>query len=105
MNNYTKNKYIMKPNTVNTKGNTQEEVKNKFDFVFGKKNYILMITGIVIMAIGYLCLIGGGSEDPNVFNDAIFSTRRMVVAPILIIAGLVIEVFAIMIKGENKDEE
>ena len=95
----------MKPNTVNTKGNTQEEVKNKFDFVFGKKNYILMITGIVIMAIGYLCLIGGGSEDPNVFNDAIFSTRRMVVAPILIIAGLVIEVFAIMIKGEKKDEE
>ncbi len=95
----------MKPNTVNTKGNTQEEVKNKFDFVFGKKNYILMITGIVVMAIGYLCLIGGGSEDPNVFNDAIFSTRRMVVAPILIIAGLVIEVFAIMIKGEKKDEK
>ena len=95
----------MKSNTVNTKGNNQEEVNNKFDFVFGKKNYILMLAGVVVMAVGYLCLIGGGSEDPNVFNDAIFSARRMIVAPILIIAGLVIEVFAIMIKGDKKTEE
>lgn len=95
----------MKSNTVNTKGNNQEEVNNKFDFVFGKKNYILMLVGVVVMAVGYLCLIGGGSEDPNVFNDAIFSTRRMVVAPILIIAGLVIEVFAIMIKDGKREEE
>ncbi len=95
----------MKSNTVNTKGNNQEEVNNKFDFVFGKKNYILMLVGVVVMAVGYLCLIGGGSEDPNVFNDAIFSARRMIVAPILIIAGLVIEVFAIMIKGDKKTEE
>lgn len=95
----------MKSNTVNTKGNNQEEVNNKFDFVFGKKNYILMSVGVVVMAVGYLCLIGGGSEDPNVFNDAIFSARRMIVAPILIIAGLVIEVFAIMIKGDKKTEE
>lgn len=95
----------MKSNTVNTKGNNQEEVNNKFDFVFGKKNYILMLVGVVVMAVGYLCLIGGGSEDPNVFNDAIFSSRRMIVAPILIIAGLVIEVFAIMIKGDKKTEE
>ena len=89
----------MKPSTVNTKGNTQEEVKNKFDFVFGKKNYILMIVGLLFMVVGYLCLVGGGSNDPNVFNDAIFSARRMVMAPILIIVGLVVEVFAIMIKG------
>ena len=95
----------MKSNTVNTKGNNQEEVNNKFDFVFGKKNYILMLVGVVVMAVGYLCLIGGGSEDPNVFNDAIFSARRMIVAPILIISGLVIEVFAIMIKGDKKTEE
>ena len=95
----------MKPNTVNTKGNTQEEVKSKSDFVFEKKNYVLMIAGLLVMVIGYLCLVGGGSEDPNVFNDAIFSTRRMVVAPILIIAGLVIEVFAIMIKDGKREEE
>ena len=91
----------MKPSTVNTKGNTQEEVKNKFDFVFGKKNYILMIVGLLFMVVGYLCLVGGGSNDPNVFNDAIFSARRMVMAPILIIVGLVVEVFAIMIKGDK----
>ena len=60
-----------------------------------------MLAGLAIMAIGYLCLIGGGSDDPNVFNDAIFSTRRMVVAPLLIVAGLVIEVFAIMIRSKK----
>ena len=64
-----------------------------------------MIAGLLVMVIGYLCLVGGGSEDPNMFNDAIFSTRRMVVAPILIIAGLVIEVFAIMIKDGKREEE
>ena len=68
----------MKPNTVNTKGNNQEEVNNKFDFVFGKKNYILMIIGIVVMGIGYLCLIGGGSEDPNIFNDAIYVKEQII---------------------------
>ena len=64
-----------------------------------------MIAGLLVMVIGYLCLVGGGSDDPNVFNDAIFSTRRMVVAPILIIVGLVVEVFAIMIKGDKKEEK
>jgi len=82
--------------------NMQEESKSKFDFVFGKNNYILMIVGVVVMVIGYLCLVGGGSDNPNEFNDAIFSARRMVVAPLLIIAGLVIEIFSIMIKPKNK---
>jgi hypothetical protein len=54
------------------------------------------------MAIGYLCLIGGGSDDPNVFNESIFSVRRMYVAPILIILGLIVEVFAIMVRS-NKE--
>ena len=64
-----------------------------------------MIAGLLVMVIGYLCLVGGGSDDPNVFNDAIFSARIMVVAPILIIVGLVVEVFAIMIKGDKKEEK
>jgi hypothetical protein len=91
----------MKSDVQNRKDNMQDETTPKFDFVFGKRNYIFMLAGLAIMAIGYLCLIGGGTDDPNVFNDAIFSTRRMVVAPLLIVAGLVIEVFAIMIRSKK----
>lgn len=71
-------------------------------FAFGRINYILLIAGIVLLAIGYICLTGGGSDDPNVFNDALFDTRRLVVAPILIVAGLIVEIFAIMLKPKDK---
>ncbi len=64
--------------------------------IFRKFNYILMIIGIVILAIGYILLAGGGSEDPNVFNPEIFNTRRIVIAPIVMLIGLVIGIVAIM---------
>jgi len=64
--------------------------------IFRKFNYILMIIGIVILAIGYILLAGGGSEDPNVFNPEIFNTRRIVVAPIVMLIGLIIGIVAIM---------
>jgi membrane-bound ClpP family serine protease len=72
----------------------------KQTFVFERKNYVLLIAGIVLMIFGYLLMMGGGSDDPQVFNPEIFSAQRIIVAPILIIAGLVLEVFAIMIKGK-----
>ncbi len=90
----------MRP-TPNTKSNSTEETKSKFSFTFGKKNYILLIAGIVVLVIGYLCLIGGGSDDPNVFNENIFNVQRLVIAPLLIVAGLIIEVFAIMIRSKE----
>jgi hypothetical protein len=90
----------MKTNIEKTKNNVQEETNN--NFMFKKINYILLLAGVVLMAIGYLCLIGGGSDDPNVFNESIFSVRRMYVAPILIILGLIVEVFAIMVRS-NKE--
>jgi hypothetical protein len=68
----------------------------KQSFVFGKRNYLLMGLGILFMVIGYLLMQGGGSEDPNVFNPEIFSPRRITWAPLMLIIGLVIEVFAIM---------
>lgn len=71
----------------------------KQTFVFERKNYILVIAGIVLMIFGYLLMMGGGSDNPEVFNPEIFSARRIIVAPIVIIAGLVLEVFAIMTKG------
>lgn len=72
----------------------------KQTFVFERKNYVLLIAGIVLMIFGYLLMMGGGSDDPQLFNPEIFSAQRIIVAPILIIAGLVLEVFAIMIKGK-----
>ena len=68
----------------------------KQSFVFKKKNYLLMGLGIVFMIIGYLLMQGGGSEDPNVFNEEIFNARRITWAPLMLIIGLVIEVYAIM---------
>ena len=67
--------------------------------LFTKDNYKWMLIGLVIMAIGFFLMAGGKSADPNVFNDnEIYGFRRITLAPILIVAGLVIEIYAIMKK-------
>ncbi|MDO4217090.1 MAG: DUF3098 domain-containing protein [Bacteroidales bacterium] len=85
------------------------ETKKTFTSTYGLTNYILMAVGIVVLIIGYILLSGGGSDDPNVFNEAMFDKRRLVAAPITITLGLVIEVVAIMMrpkdKKANKEEE
>ena len=83
---------------------TSEENKKQFSFVFEKINYIIMIVGIVLLALGYIFLTGGGSDDPNVFNEAMFNGRRLYLAPILIILGLVAEIVAIMYKGKEESK-
>ena len=60
-----------------------------------------MIAGLLVLAAGFLLLSGGGSDDPQVFNYAMFDFRRLVAAPVIIIAGIVVEVVAIM--GRFKD--
>lgn len=76
----------------------QIEGKKNFELVFGTVNYILMGVGIVLLALGYILLSGGGSDDPNVFNPAMFDARRLVWAPILIVLGFVVEIVAILYK-------
>jgi len=71
------------------------------NFTFGKRNYQLLISGLVLIAIGFILMSGGGSDDPNVFSDAIFNTQRLTIAPILILAGLVVEIFAILHKPKE----
>jgi hypothetical protein len=93
-----KKNYTNKPTT--TKENSDN---SSFDFAFSKINYILIAVGILILGIGYILLCGGGSDDPNVFNPAMFDNRRLVVAPIMIVAGLVIEIVAIMIRPKTKE--
>ena len=73
-------------------------------FIFDKRNYILMIIGLLIILLGFTLMIGGGSDDPNVFNPAIFDFQRITLAPILVVSGFVVEVFAIMLKPSEKNE-
>ncbi|MBX2846398.1 MAG: DUF3098 domain-containing protein [Saprospiraceae bacterium] len=70
------------------------------DFLFGKKNYLLMLLGLALILIGFALMSGGGSEDPNVFNpDEVYSFRRITLAPILILLGFAVEFFAIFKKA------
>lgn len=62
----------------------------------GEKNVKLLLAGLVVMVSGYMLMTGGGSDDPQVFNYAMFDFQRLVAAPIVIICGIVVEVVAIM---------
>jgi hypothetical protein len=67
--------------------------------LFSRENYMWMAIGVVIMALGMFLMSGGASKDPNVFDPKeVYSTTRITVAPVLIIIGLVIEMFAIFRK-------
>ena len=74
--------------------------KEKRKMVFGKKNYQLMLIGLTFITLGFFLMSGGGSDDPNIFNDEIYNFRRIRVAPILVVFGFIIEVYAI-IKNPN----
>jgi hypothetical protein len=84
---------------------SKKSAESAVDFAFGPMNYILLVAGLVLLGLGYVLLSGGGSDDPNVFNEAMFNTRRMVVAPLMIVIGLVVEICAIMFRPKKKIEE
>ena len=76
---------------------------NNTPTVFSKDNYTWMLIGIVVITIGMFLMAGGKSQDPHVFNkDEVYSTTRITIAPILILAGLVIEIYAIFKKPSAK---
>ena len=70
-------------------------------FAMDKRNIVWIAAGLLLMALGYVLMIGGGTKDPNVFTgDQLFSFRRIVLAPILIFVGFIWEIWAIMHKKE-----
>ena len=70
--------------------------------LFTKDNYLWMLIGLAVMALGFILMSGGKSADPKVFNDSdVYSTTRITIAPIIIIVGLIIEIFAIMKKTKE----
>ena len=62
----------------------------------------IIIAGLVVMIVGYILMTGGGSDDPQVFNYEMFNFRRLTLAPIVIIAGIVTIVYGIMGRTDNK---
>lgn len=79
-----------------------KETNKNSKFAFTKNNYILLGVGVLFIIIGFFLMQGGGSEDPNNFNKDIFGDRRITLAPICIIGGFIINIFAILYspKGE-----
>ena len=74
----------------------------KENFALSKENYILLVIGFAIIVLGFILMIGGKSEDPTVFNeDEIFSFRRITLAPIMVLAGFIFEIWAIMKKPKS----
>ena len=70
--------------------------------LFGKENYIWMLAGLVVLALGFFLMAGGKSADPNVFDPKdVYSTTRITIAPMLIITGFIIEIVAIMKKPKQ----
>lgn len=73
-------------------------------FGIARENYKILLGGVLLIFIGYLLMIGGGSDDPNKFNPEIFSTRRITVAPLVCLAGFAVVVVAIMRKSKKAEE-
>ncbi len=71
-------------------------------FAFTKKNYIFMLIGIGLLILGFVLMSGGGTSDPNEFNEEIFSARRITIAPMVVIAGYVVIGYAIMFRDKNQ---
>jgi hypothetical protein len=72
------------------------------EFNFGKRNYQLLILGVILIFIGFILMSGGKSEDPEIFSDAIFNFRRLTLSTIFLISGFIVEVFAILYKDKNE---
>lgn len=70
-------------------------------FAIPRENYKFIIIGVIAIALGFILMAGGGSDDPNVFNPEVFSFRRITLAPMLVFAGFIFEIWAIMRKPKN----
>ncbi len=86
----------MKSKKTNQKNISPEQTP----MLFGRKNYQFMLIGLGLIALGFILMSGGGSDDPKVWNEAIFNFRRIRLAPMMILLGLAVEVYAIMRKPE-----
>ncbi len=85
--------------------NNKNGQKPTKEFVFQRKNYLFLFIGIAFIALGYILMSGGGSDDPEVFNPEIYNFRRIRLAPTLILIGLGIQVYAILLNPNKKNKK
>lgn len=74
-------------------------------FGIARENYKILVVGIALIFIGYLLMIGGGSDDPNKFNPEIFSFRRITLAPLVCLVGFAVIAVSIMRKSKKTEEQ
>jgi len=75
--------------------------EQKPDFLFEKVNYKILLIGIAVIAIGFILMSGGGSDDPKVFNEDVFSFRRIRLAPTVVLIGFGITIYSIFKKNKT----
>ena len=75
----------------------------ELQFAFQRKNYLFLIAGVLVIICGFLLMSGGGSPDPNVFDESIFSFRRITLAPIVVLLGFLIVGYGIMHKPRKAE--
>lgn len=80
----------------------RKEAAKVNSFVFEKKNYSFMLIGLAFIALGFILMAGGGSDDPNVFNPEIYNWRRIRLAPALVLIGFGFEVYAILLNPRKE---
>ena len=78
-------------------------MKHHSTSIFGKKNYLIMGIGLAVIAIGFILMSGGGSDNPAVFDASIFNFRRIHLAPALVLIGFAIEIYAILVNPNKKE--
>ena len=82
-------------------------MKHHSTFIFEKKHSLIMAIGLIVIALGFITMSGGGSDNPAVFDPSIFNFRRIHLAPALVLLGFAIEIYAILVnpKTDKKQEE
>ena len=80
---------------------TKKDNREKLNFALGRENYKLLAIGFAIIVAGFLLMLGGRTENPAEFSNDIFSFRRITLAPIVVLAGFVFEIWAIMKKPKR----
>ena len=78
------------------------EPTKKKEFLFSKRNYRFLLLSMVLIAFGFILMIGGGSEDPNFFNPEIFNFRRIRLAPTIVLMGFGLAIYAILMPQKKK---
>lgn len=82
---------------------TKKDKTRETGFPLGKENYKLMAIGFAAIVVGFILMVGGGSDDPDVFNPEIFSFRRITLAPLLLLFGFLFQVYAILKKPKDNE--